>query len=246
MNTYREVLYSGYSANFGELKAFDQGRSQFLLYDAVYSDFAPALDAVILDVGSGKGEWLGWLKNKGFKNLVGVDGAASDVATAKEWLPGVTFHQGNLLDYLDGVMGGYDVIHAKDVIEHLTKDEIVRLLTSAKTALKSGGQIWIQTFNAQAPLAAATRYGDFTHETGLTPQSMAQCLAACGFKKVRVRGVHYCSSSVSGRLRRLLSLPVHWVSRLILRLRHGGAGSQHAEVDRFCVLPDMVAVGEVD
>jgi len=224
------------------LKAFDEGRSQFPLYDSVYASFDALRDASILDVGCGKGEWLGWLKLKGYTNLFGIDGSESDLHLARSWLDGVTFECGNLLDHLERTQKVYDVIHAKDVIEHLTKDEIVRLLTGARRALKPGGQLWIQTFNAQAPLAAATRYGDFTHETGLTPQSLAQCLRACGFQSVRVSGIHYCSSSAGGVARRVMSLPVLWLSRLILRLRHGGAGSARDEVDRFCVMPDMLAV----
>lgn len=242
MSNYRDILYRNYSANFGELKAFDEGRSQYPLYEVVYASFKPRKDASILDAGCGKGEWLGWLKQKGYTNLFGVDGSESDLKLASSWLNGVAFECGNLLEHLDSAQEQYDIIHAKDVIEHLTKDEIVKLVMGARRALKPGGQLWIQTFNAQAPLAAATRYGDFTHETGLTPQSLAQCLRACGFGSVRVFGVHYCSASLGGVARRLMSAPVHWTSRLILRLRHGGSGSAQDEVDRFCVLPDMLAV----
>jgi len=242
MSNYRDTLYTGYSSHFGELKAFDHGRSQFPLYDSVYASFDAAKDAVILDAGCGKGEWLGWLKNRGYTKLIGVDGSESDLSMASTWLEGVQFECADLLSYLESASATYDVIHAKDVIEHLTKDEIVRFLSGARKSLKPSGQLWIQTFNAQAPLAAATRYGDFTHETGLTPQSLAQCLRACGFSKVRVSGVHYCSSSAGGVARRLMSLPVTWLSRMVLRLRHGGAASSRDEVDRFCVMPDMLAV----
>lgn len=242
MNSYRDVLYADYSANFGDLKTFDQGRSQFPLYEAIYSSFDVPKEASILDVGCGKGEWLGWLQRKGYQQLAGVDGSPSDLAIAGSWLEKIQLTQDNLLSHLDVTPERYDVIHAKDVIEHLTKDEIVRFLQGARRCLNEGGQIWLQTFNAQAPLAAATRYGDFTHEIGLTPQSLAQCLSACGFRNVRVQGVHYCSHSIGGRMRRLLSFAVHYMSRLILRLRHGGGSDPGGAVDRFCVLPDMLAV----
>lgn len=242
MSGYRDVLYAGYSANFGDLKVFDRGVSQYPLYDQVYAGFNPPLDAHILDVGCGKGEWLGWLVKRGYRQLTGVDGSVSDLAQARSWLTDVELKESDLLQHLESTRAAYDVIHAKDVIEHLTKEELIHFLKSSRRALKPGGSIWLQTFNAQAPLASATRYGDFTHEIGLTPQSLAQCLRACGFDDVRVSGVHYCSSSMGGRLRRLLSMPVHAVARLILRLRHGGSASAGGEVERFCVLPDMLAV----
>jgi cyclopropane fatty-acyl-phospholipid synthase-like methyltransferase len=246
MRSYRDVLYTDYSSHFGEAKAFDEGRSHFPLYDQVYAAFDVPRHARILDAGCGKGEWLGWLKARGYSELVGVDGSASDLGIAAQWLGSATMIHADLMQHLESTTAAYDVVHAKDVIEHLTKDEVIRFLFAARQSLKPGGQLWLQTFNAQAPLAAATRYGDFTHEGGLTPQSLSQCLRACGFKSVRVRGVHYCSSSIGGRIRRLLSLPVHAMAGLILRLRHGSGGGGDTEVERFSALPDMLAVAKVE
>jgi 2-polyprenyl-3-methyl-5-hydroxy-6-metoxy-1,4-benzoquinol methylase len=245
MNDYREVLYADYSSNFGVLKVFDHGQSQFALYDHTYADFSPSKDSNILDVGCGKGEWLHWLKQKGYHHLTGIDGSPSDLALAKSWLEGVALMQGDAVSHLQSIQAQYDVIHAKDVIEHLTKDELVAFLQASRQALKPGGSVLLQTFNAQAPLAATTRYGDFTHEIGLTPQSLAQCLRACGFKNTRVCGVHFCSNSLGGRMRKLLSLPIHGMARLILRMRHGGGNSAGGDVDRFCVLPDILATASV-
>ena len=243
MNEYRKILYADYSASFGGLKEFDQGVGHFPIFDEVMCDFNAAKDAQILDVGCGKGEWLGWLKQRGYSNLTGIDGSPSDVKVAASWLHSVQVIEADAIGFLESKPTSYDVIHAKDLIEHLTKDEIVTFLQRAHGSLKPGGQMWLQTFNAQAPFASATRYGDFTHETGLTPQSIAQCLRACGFSDIRVKAVHYCSPSLGGRARNLLSLPVKVMARLILKLRHGGTNNIPG-LDRFMVEPDMLVTAQ--
>ena len=237
---YRDILYADYSASFGQSKRFEP-QVQFGVYAGTYPPPACAKDAEILDVGCGKGEWLAWLKQQGFTRLSGVDVSPSDMAQSQTWLEGVTLVQDRTEAFLEGKAEAFDLIHGKDVVEHMTKDEFIAFLQLARAALRPGGQLWLLTFNAQAPLAGAVRYGDFTHEIGLTPSSMAQCLRACGFGSVSVRGTHYCSKSLSGRSRWLLSQPVHCLARLMLRLRHGGGGMEGG-VDALSPLPDMLAV----
>jgi len=110
-----------------------------------------------------------------------MDTSVSDLHHSQGWLQGVKLQQRPVLDHLVDRPSAYDLIHGKDVAEHMTKDEFLRFLQLARASLKPGGQLWLMSFNAQAPLASATRYGDFTHEIGLTPRSLAQCLRACGY-----------------------------------------------------------------
>jgi cyclopropane fatty-acyl-phospholipid synthase-like methyltransferase len=234
--SYRDILYANYSASFGEGKAFDPA-VQFAQYEAVYGRLAMNKDAAVLDVGCGKGEWLAWMKQQGFIQLSGVDGSTSDLSHSQNWLQNVELHQGDAHSFLRSRATVFDLIHGKDVAEHMSKDEFISFLQLAHQALKPGGQLWLMTFNAQAPLASATRYGDFTHEIGLTPRSLAQCLRACGYQHLQVRGVHYCSASLSGRLRWLLSQPVLMAARLMLKLRHG-TGTEEG-IDTFAPHPDI-------
>ena len=239
---YREKLYSGYSTNFGDLKAFDQGRSMFPAFDSTYANFSKDKSAHILDAGCGKGEWLAWLSQRGYQHLYGIDGAAADLEVAHRWLPEVKFDLGQISNFLKETTLKFDVIHAKDVIEHFTKGELIEFLALAREALSDQGEIWLQTFNAQAPMASATRYGDFTHEIGLTPTSLAQCLRATGYDVRSICGVHYCSSSTSGRIRSILSAVIHRTARIVLQARHGGSKTASDSVDRLCALPDMLAI----
>jgi cyclopropane fatty-acyl-phospholipid synthase-like methyltransferase len=239
--SYRSVLYSNYSESFGENKDFHP-EVQFAAYDAIYGRPTLSKDAAVLDIGCGKGEWLAWLKKQGFTQLNGVDASPSDLAIAKTTCGQSNLTLGDGTQHLTSHPNAFDLIHAKDVIEHMTKDEFIAFLQAAHAALKPGGQLWLLSFNAQAPLAGATRYGDFTHESGHTPSSLAQCLRACGYHDPSVHGVHYCSRSLSGRVRALTSWPVQKIGRMVLRLRHGGGGSI-GRVDYLCAQPDLFAIG---
>jgi cyclopropane fatty-acyl-phospholipid synthase-like methyltransferase len=237
MSTYRDILYGNYSASFGEQKALDVS-VQHAQYDATYDQLPPKRDILIADLGCGKGEWLAWMAAKGFSKLTGVDLSPSDLAIARQSDPSRTWIEENVTTFLESQTAAFDLLHAKDIIEHFTKDEFIRFLLAAKNALKPGGELWLLTFNAQSPLSSAIRYGDFTHEIGLTPASMAQCLRACGFKHISVQGRHYCSSTTSGQIRRVLGQIVFQFSRLLLKIRHGDAPKERA-IDLHCTQPDL-------
>lgn len=238
MSSYRDILYRDYSASFGGQKVLDAG-VQHAQYAATYDSHLPADRGItIADLGCGKGEWLGWMASNGFSKLTGVDLSTSDLAIARQGNPSRNWVEENVITFLESQNSTFDLLHAKDIVEHFTKDEFIRFLAAAQAALRPGGQLWLLTFNAQSPLSAATRYGDFTHEIGLTPASMAQCLRACGFVQISVQGHHYCSPSRSGKIRGLLGRLVYRLSRLLLKVRHGGGGVD-GEVDLHCTQPDI-------
>lgn len=237
MSDYRDILYRNYSASFGDQKALDAS-VQHAQYTETYDALPSNRGAIIADLGCGKGEWLAWMAAQGFAKLTGVDLSPADLAIARQNDPNRTWVEQNVISYLESQSSAFDLLHAKDIIEHFTKDEFIRFLTAAKTALKPGGELWLLTFNAQSPLSSAIRYGDFTHEIGLTPASMAQCLRACGFTHISVQGRHYCSNSPSGQSRRILGEIIFGLARLLLKIRHGGAAKERA-IDLHCTQPDL-------
>lgn len=237
MSHYRDILYRDYSASFGAQKHLDAS-VQHAQYAATYDRLPAHRDAIIADLGCGKGEWLGWMAAKGYAKLTGVDLSPADLAIARHSDPSRTWIQDSVLTFLESQTSAFDLLHAKDIIEHFTKDEFIRFLTAAHRALRPGGELLLLTFNAQSPLSSAIRHGDFTHEIGLTPASMAQCLRACGFTHISVQGRHYCSTSSSGRMRHLLGAIIFKLARLILKIRHGGSATDGA-VDLHCTQPDL-------
>jgi len=236
---YRARLYARYSANFGGVKSLDP-EIQFRQFERCYAGRLPGAASAVGDLGCGKGEWLAWLRSKGCTNLWGVDGSPSDAAIARSQNPGIEVVEGGIFEALRNKTSGFDLLHAKDVIEHLRRDELFEFLDACLLALRPGGQLWLLTFNAQSPLASATRYGDLTHEIGLTPTSMRQLLAAAGFEVVAVRGIHVCPKTVGGFLRKIIWRGLAILAGLLLHARHGG--KTEGNVETFSPEPDLFAV----
>jgi hypothetical protein len=77
-----------------------------------------------------------------------------------------------------------DVIVTFDLIEHMTKEELLPLADEVRRTLKAGGRWIIHTPNAGSPLFGMVRYGDYTHEQAFTASSINQVLSVSGFRRV--------------------------------------------------------------
>lgn len=147
--------------------------------------FPPSRDATILEVGCGYGALLHVARAAGYTNLSGIDGSPEQVAAAATLgIAGV--REGDLLTALaDLPAESHDAIVAFDVIEHLTKDELVGFTDQVLRVLKPGGRWIIHVPNAASPFFGAVRYGDLTHELAFTSESLAQLVLASGFREVQ-------------------------------------------------------------
>lgn len=220
MTNSKHHLYEEYSAHFARGKTYCP-ELQYSIYEDVYRARISRLENLaILDLGCGKGEWLSWLRQQGAQHLTGVD-LSNDVRHGPD---GITLVQSDVFDFLQQEGPSYDIIHAKDLIEHLTAEEALAFCQAALKRLRPQGELWLLTFNAQAPFASATRYSDLTHKLGLTPESGSQLLRASGYVDVRFEGIHPCPRTFKGKLRKLLNRPVAFFSRALIVLRHGGRG----------------------
>ncbi|MEQ1850410.1 MAG: class I SAM-dependent methyltransferase [Chthoniobacteraceae bacterium] len=236
---YRRRLYADYSANFGAAKLLNP-ELQFPQFEICYQTDFPAAGGAVGDLGCGKGEWLAWMRSKGCTKLWGVDRSPSDAAIARKQNPGIEIVESGICEALREEPATFDLLHAKDVIEHLKPDELFEFLDACRWALKPGGHLWLLTYNAQSPLANATRYGDLTHEIGLTPTSMRQLLSAAGFEVVAVRGIHTCPRTIGGFIRKWMWRAFGLIAGVMLRARHGG--NADGSVDTFSPDPDLFAI----
>jgi SAM-dependent methyltransferase len=94
--------------------------------------------------------------------------------------------QADMVDYLSLHNKDVDLIIAVDVLEHVTKTDLLNLLDRIAQTLKSHGRLIIQTANGEGPFAGRYRYGDLTHELAFTSRSIAQALRLVGFSRIRV------------------------------------------------------------
>jgi 2-polyprenyl-3-methyl-5-hydroxy-6-metoxy-1,4-benzoquinol methylase len=142
-------------------------------------------DAAILDVGCGYGRLLRYFALQGYENVIGIDASPQQVALAARIHGRVI--QASAIPFLSANEGGFDLITAFDLIEHLPKDEVLEFLEAARVALRPGARLILKTLNANNPWSLGLRYGDFTHELAFTPKSLDSVLRLCGFGQAEFR-----------------------------------------------------------
>jgi 2-polyprenyl-3-methyl-5-hydroxy-6-metoxy-1,4-benzoquinol methylase len=179
----RDRLYQVYAsqhANCGD------GESAGLVYRR---DIRPALPVPpagpVLDIGCGQGHLVGLLLADGY-DAEGIDVSPEQVTLARAAGLEGRVREGDYRDALAERAGQLAAVTATDVLEHMTKPEVLETFDRVATALAAGGVLIARVPNAASPFAGAIRYGDFTHESSYTARSIRQLAAAAGFGSVTV------------------------------------------------------------
>lgn len=138
----------------------------------------------VLDLGCGYGAVVQLVREHGYKSVLGVDASPEQVQLARQLkIDGV--RQGELLEFLYAQAdASQDVIIAFDVLEHLTRDELIDVVDSVRRVLAPGGRWILHVPNAESPFFGRVLYGDITHELAFTSTSLKRTLFGCGFARV--------------------------------------------------------------
>ena len=217
---FRHALYRRYVSTFTAEEKRGAGPS-IAWWDHKYLPLLHGLDrgAAILEIGCGGGELLAYLGRRGFSHAMGIDISAEQVALARG--RGVRAEVADVFGFLGGRADAFGAILAVDVLEHLTRDELVELAPLLFTALRPGGRLLVQTANGAGLFPRQVIYGDLTHVTIFTPQSLAQLLRPAGFVDL----AFYETGPVPIRLRGKLDLAL-WsgikaLANLVRRIETG-------------------------
>ncbi len=144
----------------------------------------PPASGPVLDLGCGQGELVRLLHQDGY-DAEGIDVSPEQVALAQA--SGVSrVRQGDYRSLLSARAAHFAAITATDLLEHLTKAEVLEAFDGVAAALVNGGVFLGRVPNAVSPLGGHIRGGDFTHETSFTERSIRQLAAASGFTSVTV------------------------------------------------------------
>lgn len=228
MDPWKKRLYDGYvstgQASLGADLALlgQEGRNQY--FDHVIRRHLPAdKNLSIADLACGYGRLIHCLKRQGYQRVTGVDVSAEQVRLAHSL--GLTeVQQDDVSDFLSRHPQAFDVAFLMDVLEHMEPGEMLRSLDAVAASVRPGGLVVIHVPNAEGLFGMHVRYGDLTHLSAFTRQSMSQLLTACGFVDVRcfedTPVVHGLRSLVRSLLWRLLS----WPFRLLLIAETGAGG----------------------
>ena len=146
--------------------------------------FPPDRNASILELACGHGALLYHAGAAGYQNIRGVDTSPEQIAAGRRF--GVAnLTRGDRFDALAGAADtSGDAVVSLDLIEHLNKPELCRLVGEVARVLRPGGRWIIHCPNGESPFAGAVRYGDFTHELCFTQHSLGQLLRAYGFSRI--------------------------------------------------------------
>jgi 2-polyprenyl-3-methyl-5-hydroxy-6-metoxy-1,4-benzoquinol methylase len=136
---YRGLLFEEYTSTaYKQIQLLPKEEEYLFRERAFLKKFAQILpdakSTPILDIGCGMGFFLRFLQRNGFTNTVGIDVSPEQVKIAEEF--GVTgIKLCDWKEYLADNQSKFGFIMLDNVIEHLTKDEIVELLQAILSVL---------------------------------------------------------------------------------------------------------------
>jgi SAM-dependent methyltransferase len=186
---YRKMIYENYATRFQDAQdAFDPVAAA--RWGKAYRWYLrgwlpPRKEDAIAELGCGSGRLLYFLRQMGYTNLHGVDISPEQVALARQVVPSV--EEGDVLEWLDGRDGEFNLVIALDLVEHLTREEALRFLDLCLGALRPGGRLVLQTPNADSPFGLQHRYNDITHEWAYNVNQLERLLGRAGFRAIEAR-----------------------------------------------------------
>ncbi|MBL4847856.1 MAG: methyltransferase domain-containing protein [Planctomycetes bacterium] len=147
----------------------------------------PSQRARALDFGAGLGAGVDYLRASGFRAVESFDTRVELSASLAERVDKA--HVSNdPRAWLATQAGRYDLILAKDVVEHLAHEETLPTVEALLGALAPGGRLVVSVPHAVSFTGVYLRYGDFTHRTAFTESSLRYVLEASGGAGVQFYG----------------------------------------------------------
>ena len=225
MNDFREELYRRYSSTFKEhISEFD-GKSVEITVSKYRYQYLPILkefnkDVRILELGCGRGTFLEFLINNGYKNVLGIDVSKEQINIAKSQY--LNAEEIGVLEYLKSNNEKFDLIFAIDLIEHFNKDELIFLFEGIYNNLRNGGAFVFHTPNGLGINANRIIHGDLTHLTIFAPNSAMQILKLVGFNGIKFCETEPYAKNINGTVRLLLWKFIKFVSNAVRLIETGG------------------------
>lgn len=237
MSDFREPFYEKYDSTFKEYTSNESPEAIASNWCKLRKKILPLLsgyskNANILDLGCGPGYIMQSLRSEGFKNITGIDISGEQIAKAKQ--KGLNVRVGNVFNLLIMETNKYDIIIIFDFIEHFDKDELIKLIDLINKALKVGGILLIHTPNGQGMFPQKIIYGDMTHLTIISPNSLIQLLKLQGFTEIKIIEGGPVAINILGLLR-LIVWKIIKVIYNIIRLAETGGRDKILTQDLFCV-----------
>ena len=141
-------------------------------------------DPSLLDIGSGRGEWMQKCNSKGFRSI-GIELDSRMVNDCRKL--NLNIKQGNALSLLDEFPENcFSIVSAFHVIEHMNHETINELLIKSQRILKPDGLLILETPSIDNLLVSTkTFHIDPTHINPIHPDLLAFIIKRARFTKLK-------------------------------------------------------------
>jgi SAM-dependent methyltransferase len=188
--TWKGRLYDRYVSS-GQAARFASGGPELAFRDrahyvaSIIKRYIPRdTSLTILDIGCGHGTFVYFLGRAGYNDVSGIDSSAEQVEVAQQLGIERVYHR-RLNEYLSQAREcSADVVLLIDILEHLTRGELLVALDEVFRILRPGGKCIVHVPNGGGIFGMGTFYGDLTHEHAFTRRSSEQIFRTVGFKSV--------------------------------------------------------------
>jgi len=179
-----DALYSAFEDRFRGPESLIQARVRPYL-QLVRECGAGTEEAPVVDVGCGRGEWLGLLRDEGL-HARGVDLNSRFVQDAAA--RGMEVIEGDAIDVLRAMpAASVGAITSMHLVEHLPFERVVELIDACHHVLRPGGVLILETPNPEnLDVATLYFYMDPTHRNPLPPEMLRWVVHALGYPDARI------------------------------------------------------------
>jgi 2-polyprenyl-3-methyl-5-hydroxy-6-metoxy-1,4-benzoquinol methylase len=220
MNPYREAFYQRQAEWHGYAGADDvrQRHEQRAVYYRWYTKgwLDVPRSTPVLDIACGSGQFLYFLRQEGFTDLVGIDLDRTQVEIGRAL--DLDCRCASVHDFLAEGNGPFGVIAMLDILEHFTREELFPIMEAVADRLAPGGRLIVSVPNADSPHGLRSTYADITHEIAFTPTSLSELLFCHGLKVVSFRDPWPAPVSPTRACYRMLSNATRKLESFRLRL----------------------------
>lgn len=170
---------------------FRGSREEIINRLQVYLPFlkAAGITGGVLDIGTGRGEWLELLRREGIEGL-GIDTNSLQVEACRT--RGLEVVNSDAIAYLHGLPDNHlHAITGFHVIEHLEFELLIELMDEIMRTLKPGGLVIFETPNPEnVSVTGHNFYVDPTHRKPLPIPMMKYLFDSRGFCRIEVLRLH--------------------------------------------------------